>query len=365
MEALFNLFKIKFDKLDELLNEGNNITPDSTINIYFNLEPIWRLMINNNNENFLRNRSKTRIIEVTSNIINIAAHYRLWCKKHKLQSRVILYTPSFDKIVYKNAMFNHRYRSYALFKYNEDTNYYICQETIRESITMAKTILEYIEGVYLIEGYDVEPSVIPYIINKKFSPKDINFIVTTDAYDFQYANYDYYVFRPKKDDSFLIRKNCILETLKTLEGIKNETIVPDNMYTFIYSILGDKNRNIDKIKRLGLSTILNLISKAIDVNLINDKTESIEMLVQALKEEHRGAVLNNFYCIDVDFQENVMPSSSKLKIEYQIKDRFDNDSLIKINNTYFGEFPIQLLELTESINTNKNVNPKRNNVFKK
>lgn len=364
MDALFNLFKIKFDKLDELLNEGNNITQESTINIYFNLECIWRLMINPNTEKLLRNKNESRILDVTSNIINIAAHYRLWCKKHKLQSRVILFTPSFDKIKYKNTMFNFKFRYNSLMKYNDDTNQYICQETIKEAIRMAKTISEYIDGVYLIESFELEPSIIPALCLNKFGKDDINFIITTDPYDFQYTNYGFYMFRPKKDDSFLIRQGNLIKTVKELEGVKNDTIVSDELYTFILSILGDINRNIDKIKRLGFSSILTLIDKAIDHNMISDNTRSIEMLVKSLKDEHRNDVLNNFYCTDIDFQVSTLPTSSILRIEYQIKDRFDMDSLIKLNNTYFNEFPLQLFELsaaTEKPQT-KQI-PRRRNPF--
>lgn len=363
MDALFNLFKIKFDKLDELLNEGNNITPDSTINIYFNLETIWRLLININNEKLLRTK-ENRIIETTSNIINIAAHYRLWCKKHNLSSRVVLYTPSFNKMKYKNTMFNPKYRYHTLFKYNEDATFFICQDTIRESIQMAKTILEYIDGVYLIEGYDVEPSLIPLVCKNKFNENDINFIISTDVYDFQYSNFDFYVFRPKKDDTFLIRKNMLIKTMKEIEGIKNETNVSDDLFSFVLSILGDRNRNIEKIKKVGLSSILTLVSKAIDKNLISDTTRSIELLIKSLKEEHRTPVLNNFYCIDLDFQYTTLQSSSKLRLEYQIKDRFDMDSLIKLNNSYFIDSPLQLFELSpEIVKPNNKGQVKRRNPF--
>lgn len=349
MDALFNLHKIKFEKLDELLNQGNEITEESTINIYFNLESIWKLAINIKGEQTLRAKKNTRIIEMAANIVNIAAHYRLWCKKHKLASRVILYTPSFDKLTYKNTVFNKKYRLHTLLKYNEDSNCYICQETIREAIQMAKTILEYIDGVYLIESYDVEPSLIPLICDKKFEGKNINFIVSTDHYDFQYSNFGFYVFRPKKEESFLIRKGELINTVKALEGIKNETKVSDDLYSFVLAILGDRNRSISKIKNLGLSTVLTLISKAIDNHLISDTTRSIEMLIKSLKEEHRVEVLNNFYCTDLEFQYSSLQSSSRLQIEYQIKDRFDMDSLIKLNNSYFNDTPLQLLEVSPEV----------------
>ncbi len=345
MDALFNLYKIRFAKLDELLSNNNNITPDSTINIYFNLESIWKLMMNGNNENYLKNKSKTRIIETAANIINLAAHYRLWCKKHQLRSRVILYTPSFKQIKYRNSLFNSRYRAYSLFKYNEDSNLFICQETIREAIDIAKTILNYIEGVYLIEGFDIEPSLIPLICYHEFSETDINFMVTTDSYDFQYTNYDFYMFRPKKEESFLIRKGELIQKLKEIEGIKNELDVSDDLYSFILSIIGDKTRCITKINRVGVSTILNLIHKARKEQLITDQTRSIELLIKALKDEYRTQVVNNFYCTDIEFQYSVLPTPSKLTIQHQIRDHFDIDSLMKLNNSCFLDTPLQLYEL--------------------
>lgn len=353
MDALFNLYKIRFTKLDELLCNNNDMTEESTVNIYFNLESIWKLMINHNNEKYLKNKGSIRIIETTANIVNLAAHYRLWCKKHNLRSRVILYTPSFKRIRYSNSVFNNKYRGNTLFKYNENSNYLICQDTIRESIEMAKTILQYVEGIYLIEGYDIEPSIIPLICKHEFGENDTNFIITTDDYDFQYSNYDFYVFRPKKDESFLIRKGELINKMKESAGIKNKLNVSDDLFSFILAILGNGTRNIEKIKGTGVSTILTLIHKAMSEKLITDSTRNIELLIKSLKPDVRGDVLNNFYCTDISFQYSILQTTSRLAIEHQIKDKFDIESLEKLNNNYFMEAPIQLFELLPDKRINK------------
>lgn len=346
MDVLFNLFKIRFVKMDELLNNNNEITPDSKINIFINLEPIIRLFVSKTTEEYLRVRNNERVIETVSNIINLASHYRLYCAKHKLSSRIIMYAPSMQSHHNKNKIFNKKYRDAYNFRVNKDTRYCICQDTIKEAFTFTRTILEYIDDVYLIDSGSIESGMIPMITTEIFnSPTDINFLITTDRYEYQYANKDFYVFRPKKENSYLIRQGQIIDTIKVEEKISSPIRVNDKMFSFVYSILGDKNKSIDKIKGVGTSTILSLIDKAKVANILDDDITNINLLINAIKEDVRQDVLNNFYCIDIDFQNSSLTTKDKFFIECQLKNRFGDGSLIQINNQYFANHPIQIIEL--------------------
>lgn len=77
MDALFNMFKVKFDKLDELISKHcTELTRDSRVNLFINLEPIIKKLAGANIEDYLKVRTEEKSYEMISNIINLASHYR-------------------------------------------------------------------------------------------------------------------------------------------------------------------------------------------------------------------------------------------------------------------------------------------------
>ena len=89
MEVFFNMFKVKYSKLLELLreNEDINIGTDNTVHIYINLETILMKLCNPETSQYI-SISKTAKIEFIANIINLAAHYRLFFTKYKIDSKI-------------------------------------------------------------------------------------------------------------------------------------------------------------------------------------------------------------------------------------------------------------------------------------
>jgi hypothetical protein len=73
-------------------------------------------------------------------------------------------------------------------------------------------------------------------------------------------------------------------------------------------------------------------------------------------------LLNNFYCIDLDTQFQMLNIKDLYTINEQIVDKFDNASLKNINDQYFGSYPLYLLELTAADKLKKKKEKK--NIFK-
>lgn len=358
---IFNLFKVKFTKLDELIeNTCKDVNKESKINVFINLESVFRKLASTNIEEYLRVKTDEKIFEMISNIINLASHYRLFFSKNKLYSKIYLcMSYPFTKNEYKNRLLNADYRKYYEHKYSKNTNHLILSSVLDSSIPFAKIILEYIEGVYLIESKHIESSLIPFVINKDNEDSSINFIVSTDLYDFQYANKGYYIIRPKQNDSYIVNKDNVIESLKYEEKITKDITINSNYYTFILSLLGDKYRNMEKIKRVGLINILKMINKALDEKILYEDVYNINILSSIIKEEYKPLLLNNFYCTDIDIQYQMLNIKDLYTITEQIIDKFDNVSLKKINDNYFTLYPLYLLELT-SANKLKNLKDKKN-----
>ena len=124
MDPLFNMFKIRFTILDNIISSNNDIKPDDKINVFINVESILKLFMNIKMEEYLRVSNEERVLEFISNLINLAAHYRLYFSKNKLYSRVYLIMPNilserFNNRVYRGSLY-YRVRTYRIISCTYD-----------------------------------------------------------------------------------------------------------------------------------------------------------------------------------------------------------------------------------------------------
>lgn len=367
MDQIFNSYKIKYTILDDLFNSSDiPFNKKRTVNIFINLDWVFKNLFTDFRDKTVRASSKYVLYEPVSNIVNIAAHYRQYFTRNKMYSRVILYSSnmtSFDKM--RNRMFIPNYRD----NYNRSIgkpDLLFIRKLLIEAIPLSKLILEYIDDVYYVTTNELEPSVIPSIIYNKFSPDDINLLVTKDKYEYQYVNKGFSILRPKKEESYLITKNNLYDVLCNESKIKFEKYknLNTNFYSFIYALSGDMTRNITKIKNIGPATAMKLLQEGITKGFItNDDKMNIILLLNVITAEYRDMIYRNYNVVDIDTQLNI-PSSILINIESQLVNRYDNPSLMKINNDYFNNQPLMLMELTEAYYfKNKNLNSNKIKLF--
>ena len=347
VDPLFNMHKIRFNILDELVSKNcSNITDGSKINIFINFEMILASLYNPDTEKYLRMSRVDKVMEFTSNIINLAAHYRLFFAKHKLFSRVFIYLGYPFDAPFKNRNINPSYRYCYKNKYENNVHNFSTHDILTESITQARIIMEYINNVYFITSDIIEPSIIPHILNTDDTTEHINFIVTKDTYDYQYANSGFYILRPKKDDSYLLSSENIIDVMKQENNIKTEGTIDSNYIPFILSLLGSRKRNIEKIKGLGFGRLFITLKKAVDKGVLPPNVYSATILADLLKEDIRPELLNNYYCTDILTQYKMLNYRDKHLITSQVVDKFDNDGLMKMNDMYLRSNPINLTEIS-------------------
>jgi len=250
---------------------------------------------------------------------------------------------------YKNRAINPKYRKDYEHKFTKDPKCMVLSNSLESVIPFVKIILEYVEGVYFIESGLIEPSVIPHIIAKDTPKNTINFILSTDRYDYQYTQQGFYILRPKKLESYIVSKDNAIDVMKLEDKLTTDVQVGSNFIPFILSLLGDKSRNIEKIKKVGLAAILKMLNKAIGENIIGKETSNISILSEIMKEEFKAQALSNYYCIDVETQFQMLNMKDLYFITEQLVDKFDNVALKNINDTYFQSYPIYLMELLSSV----------------
>lgn len=362
MDPIFNMSKVRFTKLDELITKHvPEIGPTSRVNLFINLEPILRKLTAANIEQYLQVKTEEKSFEMISNIINLASHYRLFFTKNKIYSKIYFYIGYPFNAIYRNRTINPDYRKTYQHKFTKDMSSIILSNTLSSVIPFIKIILEYVEGVYFIESDSVEPSLVPHVITKDNPSNNINFILSTDKYDYQYVNKGFYIIRPKLEHSYIVSKDNLMDVVKAEEKIVSEIEIGNNFYPFILSLLGDKYRNIEKIKRVGFAAITKMIDKAISTNVIGKDVTSINILANIVKQEHKPLLLSNFFCTDIDTQFSMLNIRDLQNITSQLKDKFDNVALKNINDEYFRQYPLYLIELTQANNLLKKKETK--NIF--
>lgn len=357
MELFFNLYKIKFVILDELLNNVS-IDFNKDTNVYINLEPIIRkTTVNMDNE--LRIKNKDRVLEFISCVINLAAHYRLYFSRKKVFSKVYLYLgyPLNVKYINNDLYPNYRNNYINTLMSNECIG---MRNILQEALPLLRIICEFIDGVYFIESGNIEPSLIPLIISEGSNDlKDFNnFIVTTDKYEYQYTLKDFYILRPKQKNSYILYSGNIIKQMMIEEKMMPDSEINQNIIPFILSILGSEHRSIPKLKGLGFKSIIKAINKGIDLGLISDKVNNIFILSKIIKEDFHETLFLNYLLTDLDSQYKKIKDVEKYNILYQLKDKFDNKGLKEMNDEYFTSYPLNIIEIMSSCkykNKNKKI----------
>lgn len=358
MELYFNLFKVKYEKLMELLRQDEtvNISTRDTVNIFINLESLFINMTNPKVKDYLVVNQKSSTIQFIACVINLAAHYRWFFTKNKIKSKVYLYFPTLSTAEYKNRLFDKDYRRYYDYKFKEDVQNSLVYKTITSSIPIINMILEYIEGVYFIDSHNIENSVIPYIIRESEKDESVNFIVSNSFYDFQYVNYGFKIIVPRRDESALINQYNAIDYIANFHNCNGTYTFSSKFLPFILSLVGNKNRNIYNIKGVQFKSAYKLIQTAFDKKMLGNESTNIHMLINIVKPAWRDIISINYYCTDIIYQYNQLNSKDIHDILSQMTDKFDNASLRKINDKYFTQFPIMLMEITAIPSGKRNVN---------
>ena len=350
IDPIFNARKIKFAVLDRL----KIIEPQiQRVHVYINLESVFNRLIQSRLNNFVvanikEKEDKNKFqLSLIANIINLAQHYRLYFAKCRIDSRIILYWNYPVSSNYLNRKHILDYRSYYNHKmfHNDECQFIV--DSIQDIASLLRKLVAFINEVYLINGGNVESSLVPLIMEENVfnDYKDTQKIIISDSkYDFQYVNYGYTVIESAKDESVLVTKDNVMDILKDRNNIKSEPTVPATLLPFVTCLLGDRYRNIPKLAGVGLSTIIKVINKGLDNHTITENTVNVDMLAKIITVQYQERFRNNYLCTSLSYQlKEVTPLDISL-IRQQIVDKFDDRTLRQMNERYFLHCPIMMID---------------------
>jgi hypothetical protein len=351
----FNIMKIKYADLDEYLTSAKFLQPTDRVNVFINMETIFKYlsMINDLEKKLVLQKNFPIIL--TSNIINLAAHYKRFFVNNNLDTRVYLYNTDFKSDQFNQFKYNEDFRSYYLLKYNGNPKFVYLTDALKETVLPeVKTICDFIPRVYYLSSNNIEGSLIPYIVGEDDRNRK-NIIISGDFFDTQYSLIpNYFVSYIHSAVGYRSICNNPREYLKEITKKQNDeleslckTYSNYSMYCSLLSVLGDRMRSIDGISGVGPKILEKYILQGISRNEITLNTNNPSMIGSIFHDDDmKEEFVNNFYCISARDMYDELTTSNKLSILNQRKDRFDNNSLIQLNASRFYNYPLMLEALT-------------------
>lgn len=361
MDFLFNAFKIRYVKMNKLFRDLH-LNGVKSITLYINLESIINPLHQKSYEEFLASCTLDAVTEeykrIIANIINIAAHYRLYFTRERVFSSIVFFYNDLDvSDKYNNKVHIKKYRK-TYHEMYDNSKYERVNEVIHWAIQYCHKIVDFIDHVYILKSDRLDSSVIPYLCkDTKYLKSDLDLILTKDPYDFQYVNHDFMVLLPHGDDSVILHRGTLIKYLLFKNDMldKYKFLISPMLYPFILSVTGNKKRNLDKLKGIGFKKLYKELEKLYIQDYLSDENPAsynIEYLNDLIKSSNgfyntgvRELICNNYYAIDLDRQLNISNKDDNDNILSGLIDRYDTSGLKKLNDKTFADYPINLVEL--------------------
>jgi uncharacterized protein YjgD (DUF1641 family) len=148
------------------------------------------------------------------------------------------------------------------------------------------------------------------------------------------------------------------------KGEKNQVILFDNKFNVKVGdtvnktqdvTLIDKYRNIDKIKGFGISKIYGEINKGLGNNLITNDIENLNSLINIVPENFQNDFAINYMTTSI-FEQYKKLSDVEIKyILNQLIDKYDGGYMKVLNDEYYMEYPLNIIEINSGVKKTRRV----------
>ena len=336
---------IKWVELDRhiapILSDQSN-----SVNVFINFESILdNLSHRRNILQTIVNFKQQFVLEMESAILNVAANYRMYFKKHQKDCKIFFYYTDLTSDKQIMRTYKKYYRKFYFNKYNNNPQYRdILQIVKRNIIKEVELICQYIDRVYFVRAKGFDASIVPKILEG-----DNNVIITTDRFDTLYhfdGNFTpIYICRDKGIRTIISDlDSMILHLLKNDEP--NRSIINIFHSKLYYQLLlisiGDNYRNIDTIRELKMDQMILLLQESMKNGSILMEYTSLTPIMDIFPKKHVEMISENYRCMSLDTHEEMLTDGDREYIQTQLIDKIDVASLSALNNRRFLEFPLNL-----------------------
>ena len=378
MDVHFNARKVKFEDLNGMVQVIGRSQSIKTVNLFLNIDDMLHSLHRPQTELEIEvsgGNVAQVILQLTSNILNLAAHYREWALRHGWYPYTFLVYSSAFNGPFENGMYLKEYRKYFI-EINSPFNqkFGVLNQAIPESLSMVTSICKYIPDVYAIDSTFQEPSMLPYVISDKFSKRDWNFIITRDRYDFQYVNYPKWsiIYPDYAEESILVTPANLWKAIAHKEKVPEKYLgdYPITAFPIALAIVGNSYRSLPRMRGCGWKTFYSIMSEA-EVQKFDTASAAFEdMILASLKKRFTnrsvGTLIDtvnaNLDCIDIVKQAARSGGITETFVSTMLEDVPDYENLVALDRAHFNQFHINIPFLTR---TNPSVRNKYQFNFKK
>ena len=362
MDIHFNSYKIRYAILNQFMKPIRDSQKIHSVDIYINLDDIFHTLHKPLIDREFQACGKNAGRQLVSNVFNIIGHYRNWALKEKLNPKIYAYYTSANT-QFRNNVHVTDYRKH-FFEINNPHNgkFYFINDAILKAMPIFHAIAKYIDGCYIIDTRHLEPSIFPYYMMQRddipSDPFKWNLVVSRDTYDVQYCYQNRCsLISPKGDYSLLVTRKNMWSYVAQRDGMRD---VPEyhwthELYTIAKSIIGDRYRNIPRLRSVGWKTLF----KAMEcVQNESDDKEIVllqrdKLLELMTNKRITVEVANqNISAVSLEIQVGSMLATDSAMINTQFEDMMDYPTLAHINNDLFHEFPLNLTFLCNQLQNN-------------
>jgi hypothetical protein len=354
--SALNSKKIKYLILEPMIS--GYMLGVNEVNCFISLNSLLKSFYGYNADIIAEDLSNISFNALSSEIINIAAHYRhyFWSRHHVPTTFYIYYSTEMSDYClnintsYKKKYYSKRNGTSSIKEYNT------INTIIEKNYELINIISEYLPNIFFINTGTFESSATPQFLLDKNINKDmdgvLNLVLTADKIDFQLCtNHNTLVINVDSDLSKLITKDKLLETLFGSKKSPKKMEISPYFYVPMLSIIGYKSYDIDGIRGYGpiatYKRIGNLIDNGSIENIEYKSMDKVSKLISPKFPLDADKINNNFKILSYKNLSNNITKKEFINIKKQLVNKSDNMSLMSINDKYYRKNPLMLIELME------------------
>jgi hypothetical protein len=361
LEKILHAKKLNYQTLIPLIKpyvspKYIDINGSDTVNIFIDFWDVIKPLYNPQTIDLLNNLKVNERFMISSEVINIAGHYRhFFFSRMKLYTNIIFYY-SDQKDAFRTSLDSDYKESFYDKRLNTShQTFNVLNTIIKKNINLIKLFCEYVPHVYFINTGAVEPSLIPHLFlsDKSRLNQDIinknntNIIISNEKIHYQdlllQDKVIQFELRGKEKSRFVTSEDILDILLEKSKKEYNFSILPD-MYPLILGLAGYTDYSIKGVKKMGNVKALQFIQNGIDNNFLKNIEYNNVELLSSLDNVLDGANLEKLRTNLMLLNNNMYKFNDKdlINIEMQLIDRVDAKSVRYVCDKYFNRYPILL-----------------------